>query len=43
MFYNYTEAVSMDDGCLGFLKHVICFSEFPACEDTGNNKFVRNE
>ena len=40
LFYNMTGSISMDDSCLGYLKHVICYNEFPACEDAGDGYFV---
>lgn len=30
----------MDDGCVGYFRNVVCYSEFPACLDHGNNTFV---
>ena len=39
-FYNYTGFSSIDDGCVGYLKNVVCYSEFPACLDNNDGTFV---
>lgn len=40
LFYNYTQFTVMDDGCIGFLRLISCYHEFPACVDNGNKTFV---
>lgn len=36
MLYNYSNIALVDDSCLGYLRNVICWSEFPACVDNGD-------
>lgn len=42
LFYNYTQYSVMDDGCIGYLRLISCYNEFPACVDNGNGKFTVN-
>ena len=30
----------MDDGCIGYLRLMACYHEFPACVDKGDGTFV---
>ena len=43
LFYNYTQYSVMDDGCIGYLRLISCYNEFPVCVDNGNGKFTVNE
>ena len=40
LFYNYTQFTVMDDGCIGYLRLMACYHEFPACVDKGDGTFV---
>ena len=42
LFYNYIQYSVMDDGCIGYLRLISCYNEFPACVDNGNGKFTVN-
>jgi len=37
---NYTNTLSVPDECLGILKAMYCFYEFPFCRDLGNQSWV---
>ena len=40
MLLNENNIITVDDDCAGILRNIICWSEFPACVDNGDNTWV---
>jgi len=40
IFNEFDGGASIPDDCIGYLRNIICYSNFPACSDKGNDTFV---
>lgn len=38
--YSYSNFANFNDECSGYIRNIACWSEFPACNDNGDETWV---